>query len=181
MTDAPSRHFKNGTALALTRIEFNMLLFLASNPGVTLSKEDLFFRRGGPGQRGHPEGRGEYRLQSPQKAGRQPDLYPHGSGRVRVLGGLRHRLKCLPQSKSKQERQSCAARRPRRLGTATRISASLFRWLSAFFGSASDQDPKAAKFAVLTPGRVGFPNHAKQSPPPARNAPVSPCETHTGA
>ena len=30
------------TALALTRIEFNMLLFLASNPGVTLSKEDLF-------------------------------------------------------------------------------------------------------------------------------------------
>ena len=35
--------FQNGTALALTRIEFNMLLFLASNPGVTLSKEDLFF------------------------------------------------------------------------------------------------------------------------------------------
>ena len=34
--------FQNGTALALTRIEFNMLLFLASNPGVTLSKEDLF-------------------------------------------------------------------------------------------------------------------------------------------
>lgn len=33
--------FQNGTALALTRIEFNMLL-LASNPGVTLSKEDLF-------------------------------------------------------------------------------------------------------------------------------------------
>lgn len=34
--------FQNGTALALTRIEFNMLLFLTSNPGVTLSKEDLF-------------------------------------------------------------------------------------------------------------------------------------------
>lgn len=33
--------FQNGTVLALTRIEFNMLL-LASNPGVTLSKEDLF-------------------------------------------------------------------------------------------------------------------------------------------
>ena len=69
---------------------------------------------------------------------------------------------------------------PRRLGTATRISASLFRRLSAFFGSASDQDPKAAKFAVLTPGRAGFPNHAKQSEgsdtTPARNAPVSPCE-----
>ena len=28
--------FQNGTALALTRIEFNMLLLLASNPGVTL-------------------------------------------------------------------------------------------------------------------------------------------------
>ena len=35
--------FQNGTALALTRIEFNMLLLLASNPGITLSKEDLFF------------------------------------------------------------------------------------------------------------------------------------------
>ena len=34
--------FQNGTALALTRIEFNMLLLLASNPGITLSKEDLF-------------------------------------------------------------------------------------------------------------------------------------------
>ena len=34
--------FQNGIALALTRIEFNMLLLLASNPGVTLSKEDLF-------------------------------------------------------------------------------------------------------------------------------------------
>ena len=29
--------FQNGTALALTRIEFNMLLLLASNPGVTLA------------------------------------------------------------------------------------------------------------------------------------------------
>ena len=61
-----------------------------------------------------------------------------------------------------------------------RISTSLFRWLSAFFGSTPDQDPKAAKFAVLTPGRVGFPNHTKQSEgsdtTPARNAPVSPCE-----
>ena len=76
--------FQNGTALALTRIEFNMLLLLASNPGV---------RRVGPGQRGHPEGRGEYRLQSPSEDGRQPDLYPHGPGRVRVLSGLRHCLK----------------------------------------------------------------------------------------
>ena len=62
---------------------------------------------------------------------------------------------------------------PRRLGTATRISASLSRRLSAFFKSASDQDPKAAKFAVLTPGHAGFPN--------VRNAPrvviAAPSET----
>ena len=52
---------------------------------------------------------------------------------------------------------------PRRLGTATRISASLFRRLSAFFGSTPGQDQKAAKFAVLSPGRAGFPNRAKRS------------------
>ena len=52
---------------------------------------------------------------------------------------------------------------PRRLGTATRISASLSRRLSAFFGSTPGQDPKAAKFAVLTPGPGMFVN--------VRNAP----------
>ena len=69
---------------------------------------------------------------------------------------------------------------PRRLGTATRISASLFRRLSAFFGNAPDQDLKAAKFAVLIPGRAGFPNRAKRSEgndsAPIRNARVSACE-----
>ena len=69
---------------------------------------------------------------------------------------------------------------PRRLGTATRISASLFRRLSAFFGSTPGQDPKAAKFAVLSPGPTGFPNRAKRSEgsdtTPVRNAPVSPCK-----
>ena len=39
-----------------------------------------------------------------------------------------------------------------------RISASLFRRLSAFFGSTPDQDPKAAKYAVLTPGLGMFVN-----------------------
>ena len=52
---------------------------------------------------------------------------------------------------------------PRRLGTATRISASLSRRLSAFFGSVSDQDPKAAKFAVLPPGHAGFPKRVERS------------------
>ena len=69
---------------------------------------------------------------------------------------------------------------PRRLGTATRISASLSRRLSAFFKSASDQDPKAAKFAVLVPGHAGFPKRVKRSEgrdtTPIRNARVSPCE-----
>ena len=52
---------------------------------------------------------------------------------------------------------------PRRLGTATRISASLSRRLSAFFGSAPGQGPKAAKFAVLPPGHAGFPKRAERS------------------
>ena len=47
------------------------------------------------------------------------------------------------------------------------------------FRSAPDQDPKAAKYAVLTPGRAGFPNRAKRSeviPPPPETPRVSPCE-----
>ena len=47
---------------------------------------------------------------------------------------------------------------PRRLGTATRISALLSRRPSAFFESAPGQDPKAAKYAVLTPGPGMFVN-----------------------
>ena len=47
---------------------------------------------------------------------------------------------------------------PRRLGTATRMSASLSRRLSAFFGSTPGQDPKAAKYAVLIPGPGMFVN-----------------------
>ena len=64
---------------------------------------------------------------------------------------------------------------PRRLGTATRISASLSRRLSAFFGSTHDQAPKAAKYAVLTPGHAGFPKRAERSEgsdtTPIQNAP----------
>ena len=47
---------------------------------------------------------------------------------------------------------------PRRLGTATRISASLFRWLSVFFESTPSQGPKAAKCGVLIPGPGMFVN-----------------------
>ena len=43
------------------------------------------------------------------------------------------------------------------------------------FRSASDQDPKAAKFAVLNPGHAGFPKRVERSEgsnsAPVRNAP----------
>ena len=67
-----------------------------------------------------------------------------------------------PQFRQKRKRSRSPAG-PRRLGTATRISASLSRRLSASFRSASDQDPKTAKYAVLTPGPGMFVN--------VRNAP----------
>ena len=69
---------------------------------------------------------------------------------------------------------------PRRLGTATRISASLSRRLSVSFWSTPDQDPKAAKFAVLNPGHAGFPKRVERSEgsdtTPHPKPPVSPCE-----
>ena len=67
-----------------------------------------------------------------------------------------------PQFRQKRKRSRSPAG-PRRLGTATRISASLSRRLSAFFRSVSDQDPKAAKFAILNPGHAGFPNRVERS------------------
>ena len=59
------------------------------------------------------------------------------------------------------EKKTMGSRDPaglRRLETATRMSASLFRRLSAFFGSAPGQDPKTAKFAALIPGPGMFVN-----------------------
>ena len=69
---------------------------------------------------------------------------------------------------------------PRRLGTAARISASLSRRLSAFFGSTPGQGPKAAKFAVLTPG-PGMLENVRNAPrvvipPPSETPPVSACK-----
>ena len=79
-----------------------------------------------------------------------------------------------PQFRQKRKRSRSPAG-PRRLGTAMRISASLSRRLSAFFGSTPSQDPKAAKFAVLIPGPGIFVNVQLVSrvmiPPPIRNAP----------
>ena len=79
----------------------------------------------------------------------------------------------------RNEKRSRSPAGPRRLGTATRISASLSRRLFAFFGSTLDQAPKAAKFAVLTPGPGMFVNvrNAPRAviPPPPKTPPVSPC------
>ena len=65
-------------------------------------------------------------------------------------------------------------------GTATRISASLLRRLSAFFRSVSDQDPKAAKLAVLIPGPGMLVNVRNAPrvviPPPSETPPVSACK-----
>ena len=85
-----------------------------------------------------------------------------------------------PQFRQKRKRLRSPAG-PRRLGTATRISASLSRRLSAFFGSTHDQAPKAAKFAVLNPGHAGFPKRVERAEgsdttPPSETPRVSPCE-----
>ena len=83
-----------------------------------------------------------------------------------------------PQLRQKRKRSRSPAG-PRRLGTATRISASLSRRLSVFFGNTPDQGQKAAKFAVLTSGHAGFPKRVERSEGsdsgPVRKAPVSPC------
>lgn len=75
----------------------------------------------------------------------------------------------------KQQRDHAAQRGRDASGQRRASCVSLSRRLSAFFGSTSDQGPKAAKFAVLTPGRAGFPNRAKRSEgsdsTPIRNTP----------
>ena len=82
---------------------------------------------------------------------------------------------CTNPDFAKSEKDHAAQRGRDACGTATRISASLFRRLSVSFGSASDQDPKATKFAVLTPGHAGFPKRVKCSEgsnsAPIRNSP----------
>ena len=78
------------------------------------------------------------------------------------------------------EKRSRSPAGPRRLGTAMRISASLFRRLSAFFGSTPDQAPKAAKLAVLIPGPGMLVNVRNAPrvviPPPSETPPVSACK-----
>ena len=82
---------------------------------------------------------------------------------------------------STEVKKDHAAQRGRdAFGTATRISASLFRRLSVFFVSTPGQGPKAAKLAVLIPGPGMLVNVRNAPrvviPPPIRNARVSACE-----
>ena len=87
---------------------------------------------------------------------------------------------CTSHNSDKSKKRSRSPAGPRRLGTATRISASLFRRLSAFFGSTPDQAPKAAKLAVLIPGPGMLVNVRNAPrvviPPPSETPPVSACK-----
>ena len=87
---------------------------------------------------------------------------------------------CTSHNSDKSKKRLRSPAGPRRLGTATRISASLSRRLSAFFESTLGQDPKGAKYAVLPSGHAGFPDRAKRSEgrdsAPIQSTPVSPCE-----
>ena len=82
---------------------------------------------------------------------------------------------CTNPDFDKSEKDHAAQRGRDACGTATRISASLSRRLSASFWRTPGQDPKAAKYAILTPGHAGFPKRVKQSEcsdsTPVRNAP----------
>ena len=70
---------------------------------------------------------------------------------------------CTNRNFDRNEKRSRSPAGPRRLGTATRISASLSRRLSAFSENAPGQVPKAAKYAVLIPGHAGFPKRVERS------------------
>ena len=87
---------------------------------------------------------------------------------------------CTNPDFDKSEKDYAAQRGRDAFGTATHISASLLRRLSAFSRSVSDQDPKAAKFAVLNPGPGMLVNvwNAPRVviPPPSETPRVSPCE-----
>ena len=91
----------------------------------------------------------------------------HAEGSDSALPPCTFRKYCTQSEKTATSpncKQSSAAQRGRdACGTATRISASLSRRLSASFRSASDQDPKAAKYTFLIPGPGMFVN--------VRNAP----------
>ena len=82
---------------------------------------------------------------------------------------------CTNRNFGRSEKDHAAQRGRDASGQRRASCASLFRRLSAFFGSTLGQDPKGAKYAVLPSGHAGFPDRAKRSEgrdsAPVRNAP----------
>ena len=103
-------------------------------------------------------------LTSGRPAFRQHAKHAEGSDTSHVSHTRKDPERMAYKPQFRQKKKDHAAQRGRdAYGTATRISTSLSRRLSAFFGSTPDQGPKAAKYAVLTPGPGMFVN--------VRNAP----------
>ena len=120
-------------------------------------------------------------LTSGRPAFRQHAKHAEGSDTSHVSHMRKDPERMAYKPQFRQKKKDHAAQRGRdAYGTATRISTSLSRRLFVSFRSASDQDPKAAKFAVLPPGHAGFPKRAERSEgsnsAPIRIALVSPCE-----
>ena len=120
-------------------------------------------------------------LTSGRPAFRQHAKHAEGSDTSHVSHTRKDPERMAYKPQFRQKKKDHAAQRGRdAYGTATRISTSLSRRLFVSFRSASDQDPKAAKFAVLPPGHAGLPKRAERSEgsnsAPVRNAPVSACK-----
>ena len=120
-------------------------------------------------------------LTSGRPAFRQHAKHAEGSDTSHVSHTRKDPERMAYKPQFRQKKKDHAAQRGRdAYGTATRISTSLSRRLFVSFRSASDQDPKAAKFAALPPGHAGFPKRAERSEgsdtTPVRNAPVSACK-----
>ena len=115
-------------------------------------------------------------LTSGRPAFQQHEEHAEGSDTSHVSHTRKDPERMAYKPQFRQKKKDHAAQRGRdAYGTATRISTSLSRRLFVSFRSASDQDPKAAKFAVLPPGHAGFLKRVKQSEgsnsAPIRNAP----------
>ena len=103
-------------------------------------------------------------LTSGRPAFRQHAKHAEGSDTSHVSHTRKDPERMAYKPQFRQKKKDHAAQRGRdAYGTATRISTSLSRRLFVSFRSASDQDPKAAKFAVLPPGHAGFLKRVKQS------------------
>ena len=120
-------------------------------------------------------------MTSGRPAFRQHTKHAEGSDTSHVSHMRKDPERMAYKPQFRQKKKDHAAQRGRdAYGTATRISTSLSRRLSAFFGSTPDQGPKAAKYTFLIPGPGMFVNVRNAPrvviPPPSETAPVSPCE-----